>query len=77
MDGADAMIGSSSKRDAHCFDASQPGGLLHRAFSVFLFDASDRLLLQQRAPGKVPVRLLPMMAIHLRLSVLREHTHMF
>lgn len=28
-------------------------GLLHRAFSVFLFDSQNRLLLQQRAHGKV------------------------
>ena len=28
-------------------------GLLHRAFSVFLFDAKDRLLLQQRASEKI------------------------
>jgi len=28
-------------------------GLLHRAFSVFLFDSSNRLLLQQRAAEKI------------------------
>jgi isopentenyl-diphosphate Delta-isomerase len=28
-------------------------GLLHRAFSVFLFDSSNRLLLQQRADEKI------------------------
>lgn len=28
-------------------------GLLHRAFSVFLFDSKDRLLLQQRATEKI------------------------
>lgn len=28
-------------------------GLLHRAFSVFLFDSKGRLLLQQRAPEKI------------------------
>ena len=28
-------------------------GLLHRAFSVFLFDSRNRLLLQQRAPEKI------------------------
>jgi len=31
----------------------QPRGLLHRAFSVFLFDAEGRLLLQQRAASKI------------------------
>ena len=28
-------------------------GLLHRAFSVFLFDSNNRLLLQQRASEKI------------------------
>lgn len=28
-------------------------GLLHRAFSVFLFDSKHRLLLQQRATEKI------------------------
>lgn len=28
-------------------------GLLHRAFSVFLFDSERRLLLQQRADEKI------------------------
>ncbi|MFC7987815.1 isopentenyl-diphosphate Delta-isomerase [Streptomyces pilosus] len=40
-------IGTAEKLAAH-----QPPGLLHRAFSVFLFDERGRLLLQQRALGK-------------------------
>ncbi|WP_189934420.1 isopentenyl-diphosphate Delta-isomerase [Streptomyces sulfonofaciens] len=40
-------IGTAEKLAAH-----QPPGRLHRAFSVFLFDAAGRLLLQQRALGK-------------------------
>src|SRR3954447_26075325 len=40
-------IGTAEKLAAH-----QPPGQLHRAFSVFLFDARGRLLLQQRALGK-------------------------
>jgi isopentenyl-diphosphate delta-isomerase type 1 len=31
----------------------QPRGILHRAFSVFLFDSQGRLLLQQRAASKI------------------------
>jgi isopentenyl-diphosphate delta-isomerase len=40
-------------------------GLLHRAFSVFLFDDENRLLLQQRAdekitfPGTCPTTITP------------------
>ncbi|MFK0211947.1 isopentenyl-diphosphate Delta-isomerase [Streptomyces sp. NPDC090298] len=40
-------IGTAEKLAAH-----QAPGQLHRAFSVFLFDASGRLLLQRRALGK-------------------------
>jgi isopentenyl-diphosphate delta-isomerase len=40
-------IGTAEKLSAHL-----PPGQLHRAFSVFLFDESGRLLLQQRALGK-------------------------
>jgi isopentenyl-diphosphate delta-isomerase len=40
-------IGTAEKLAAH-----QAPGLLHRAFSVFLFDEQGRLLLQQRALGK-------------------------
>ncbi|GAA2231212.1 isopentenyl-diphosphate Delta-isomerase [Streptomyces amakusaensis] len=40
-------IGTAEKLTAH-----QAPGLLHRAFSVFLFDERGRLLLQRRALGK-------------------------
>ncbi|MER5307423.1 isopentenyl-diphosphate Delta-isomerase [Streptomyces sp. NPDC002773] len=40
-------IGTAEKLAAH-----EAPGLLHRAFSVFLFDESGRLLLQRRALGK-------------------------
>ncbi|MFI1864102.1 isopentenyl-diphosphate Delta-isomerase [Streptomyces jumonjinensis] len=40
-------IGTEEKLTAH-----RPPGLLHRAFSVFLFDERGRLLLQRRALGK-------------------------
>jgi len=53
VDEADAIIGQGSKYDAHRFTPSQPRGQLHRAFSVFLFDSQDRLLLQQRAASKI------------------------
>jgi isopentenyl-diphosphate delta-isomerase type 1 len=53
VDEADRITGHASKYDAHRFVPSQPKGLLHRAFSVFLFDSQDRLLLQQRAASKI------------------------
>lgn len=53
VDGQDNITGSGSKYDAHRFNQTQPKGLLHRAFSVFLFDEDNRLLLQQRARSKI------------------------
>lgn len=51
---SDAVTGASSKKDAHVFSPETPRGMLHRAFSVFLFDAStDELLLQKRASSKI------------------------
>lgn len=47
VDRDDNEIGFMSKADAH-----DSGGVLHRAFSLFLFDDRGRLLLQQRAPEK-------------------------
>lgn len=50
----DLVIGSESKRVGHEFTPLQPRGLLHRAFSVFLFDEStNELLLQKRASTKI------------------------
>ncbi|GMH44008.1 hypothetical protein BSKO_11942 [Bryopsis sp. KO-2023] len=48
----DEILGHISKKDCHRFSPSQPG-LLHRAFSVFLFDSQNKLLLQQRASSKI------------------------
>jgi len=38
VDDADRVIGAASKAAAHRFEGATPNGLLHRAFSVFLFD---------------------------------------
>ena len=43
-----AQIGPASKAAAH-----HQAGILHRAFSVLLFDNNNRLLLQKRAGDKV------------------------
>lgn len=58
----DEIIGSATKKDSHVFSPEQPRAILHRAFSVFLFDKTDgRLLLQQRASTKIT---FPNVCIH-------------
>lgn len=46
VDPADAVLGAAPKLDAH------RTGVLHRAFSVFVFDSRGDLLLQRRARTK-------------------------
>ena len=46
VDEADNAIGEMEKMEAHI------KGVLHRAFSVFVLDGNNRLLLQRRALGK-------------------------
>lgn len=54
LDDDDNVIGSASKKASHKFTIEQPRAILHRAFSVFLFDESTgELLLQQRASTKI------------------------
>ena len=48
VDTNDTSVGSESKLACHYGD-----GLLHRAFSVLIFDSEDRLLVQQRSPEKI------------------------
>ena len=45
---ADEAIGQLPKRDCHLND-----GVLHRAFSVFIFNAAGEVLLQQRSAAKL------------------------
>lgn len=52
IDEYDEIIGSASKRDCHSIENIQKG-VLHRAFSVFLFNSSGKLLLQQRSDVKL------------------------
>jgi isopentenyl-diphosphate Delta-isomerase len=47
VDGVGTAVGATTVLDAH-----SPPGALHRAFSVVLFDAAGRTLLQQRAAAK-------------------------
>ena len=53
VDEKDSIVGHSNKHNCHRFVPEQPKGLLHRAFSVFLFNDEGKLLLQQRAKSKV------------------------
>ncbi|GIM07729.1 hypothetical protein Vretimale_11814 [Volvox reticuliferus] len=53
VDESDVIVGTANKHDCHRFIPAQPRGLLHRAFSVFLFSPDGKLLLQQRAASKV------------------------
>ncbi|KAI0165485.1 NUDIX hydrolase domain-like protein [Xylariaceae sp. FL1272] len=52
LDNDDNPIGTASKKLCHLM-TNIDKGLLHRAFSVFLFDDRNRLLLQQRATEKI------------------------
>jgi isopentenyl-diphosphate delta-isomerase len=47
VDASDAEVGFLDKAAAHDGD-----GVLHRAFSLFIFNPEGKLLLQQRAPDK-------------------------
>jgi isopentenyl-diphosphate Delta-isomerase len=46
VDEKDAPIGVMEKMEVH------QKGILHRAFSVFIFNSRGEMLLQQRSPGK-------------------------
>jgi hypothetical protein len=53
VDDTDCVVGHQSKAACHRFLPAQPQGILHRAFSVFLFNPQGELLLQQRAADKI------------------------
>ena len=53
VDERDVFLRPASKFEVHRFDGATPTGVLHRAFSLFLFDGAGRLLLQQRAASKI------------------------
>ncbi|KAJ2156717.1 isopentenyl-diphosphate delta-isomerase idi1 [Coemansia sp. RSA 552] len=52
LDNDDKAIGAASKKKCHLMDNIRQG-TLHRAFSVFLFNSKNELLLQQRASEKI------------------------
>lgn len=53
IDENDNKIGADTKKNCHLNENIEKKGLLHRAFSVFLFNSENKLLLQQRSDAKV------------------------
>uniref|UniRef100_A0A8V5FKU1 isopentenyl-diphosphate Delta-isomerase n=2 Tax=Melopsittacus undulatus TaxID=13146 RepID=A0A8V5FKU1_MELUD len=52
IDENDNKIGADTKKNCH-LNENIDKGLLHRAFSVFLFNTENKLLLQQRSSAKI------------------------
>lgn len=52
VDENDAVVGSETKRTCH-LNTNIEAGMLHRAFSVFLFNSKSELLLQKRSSAKI------------------------
>ncbi|KAM4606432.1 isopentenyl-diphosphate Delta-isomerase 1 [Polymixia lowei] len=52
IDENDCKIGADSKKNCH-LNSNIDKGLLHRAFSVFIFNSEEKLLLQQRSDAKI------------------------
>ncbi|XP_030623170.1 isopentenyl-diphosphate Delta-isomerase 1 [Chanos chanos] len=52
IDENDKKTGAESKKNCH-LNSNIDKGMLHRAFSVFLFNSEDKLLLQQRSDAKI------------------------
>ncbi|GBG88913.1 hypothetical protein CBR_g48525 [Chara braunii] len=53
VDENDNVIGHDSKYNCHLMEKIDGDNLLHRAFSIFLFNSQNELLLQKRAGTKV------------------------
>ncbi|KAJ1697000.1 hypothetical protein LUZ63_005512 [Rhynchospora breviuscula] len=53
VDEQDNVVGHESKYNCHLMEKIESENLLHRAFSVFLFNSKHELLLQQRSATKV------------------------
>jgi len=51
----DDIVGSATKEDAHRMEniTGKEGGMLHRAFSLFLFNSKNELLMQRRSSEKI------------------------
>ena len=53
LDNDDNIVGHGNKKISHTFTPENPRALVHRAFSVFLFNEEGKLLLQKRASDKI------------------------
>lgn len=53
VDTEDRALHSITKKAAHLLGPAQQLPPLHRAFSVFLFNSDNQLLLQQRSASKI------------------------
>ncbi|KAL2631039.1 hypothetical protein R1flu_015725 [Riccia fluitans] len=53
VDEEDNVVGHDSKYNCHLMERIEKDNLLHRAFSVFLFNSKNELLLQKRSATKV------------------------
>ncbi|XP_060184738.1 isopentenyl-diphosphate Delta-isomerase I-like [Lycium barbarum] len=53
VDENDRVVGHDTKYNCHLMEKIEAENLLHRAFSVFLFNSKYELLLQQRSAAKV------------------------
>lgn len=53
VDRSDKKVGVASKKESHLITNIKEKNLLHRAFSVFLFNADGKLMLQQRSSEKI------------------------
>lgn len=53
VDEEDLPLGPASKKELHLMSSTGGPPPLHRAFSVFLFDSQNRLLIQKRAHDKI------------------------
>jgi isopentenyl-diphosphate Delta-isomerase len=53
VDEEDNVIGPMSKVDAHLRELLNKNKVPHRAFSLFLFNTKNELLLQQRSDKKI------------------------
>ncbi|XP_010453803.1 PREDICTED: isopentenyl-diphosphate Delta-isomerase I, chloroplastic-like [Camelina sativa] len=53
VDENDRVVGHDTKYNCHLMEKIEAENLLHRAFSVFLFNSKYQLLLQQRSKTKV------------------------